>query len=354
MAKSKKNKHKANRKRTQKYTGPIPVQFAKHLKDIIRVKSTGMEEYNYLVEEKYRTNATTTYIKTRKNTPLYEIYKDDDKCFYIAQQVVSLTWYKYHKIIYKMSQSILDYIDNTFCIPDDYDEILNNLPQKIIYVDLSDTNLMTYDGQKIYGFFINIASTPYQEYVDMSSSEHFRVNLKDNEKKALEYTGILSVVSDLLPTVSRIAPIDEIMRYDHNTPSDYVGTQHNIWLTELVFKMALYLCITKPNIENKKITPTKNGTHQSADVTIVDLSDQYKEGPVFDPHKTEKTVYEKDGESENSDNHMPPHIRSGHWQTYWTGKGRAVPVQKFVKECLVNCKDASKLPTVGRVVKEDK
>lgn len=355
MAKSKKNKHKANRKRTQNlYTGPIPVQFVKHLKEIIRTKSKGIAEYNYLVDEKYKTNTTTTYITMRSsNKPLYEIY-NDDTYIPIAGQITALTWYKYSKIIYKMSQSILDYIDDTFCIPDDYDEILNNLPQKIIYVDLSDTNLMTYDGQKIYGFFINIASTPYQEYVDMSGGEHFRVNLKDNEKKALEYTGILSVVSDLLPTVSRIAPIDEIMRYDHNTPSDHVGTQHNIWLTELVLKMALYLCITKPNIENKKITPTKNGTHQSADVTIVDLSDQYKEGPVFDPHKTEKTVYEKDGESENSDNHMPPHIRSGHWQTYWTGKGRAVPVQKFVKECFVNCDDASKLPTVGRVVKEDK
>lgn len=352
MAKSKKNKHKANRKRTQKYTGPIPVQFAKHLKDIIRTKSTGMEEYNYLIEEKYKTNTTTTYIKTRKNNPLCEVYKDDGDCFLIAGQVLSLTWYKYSKTIYKMSQSILDYIDNTFRIPDYYDDILNNLPQKIIYVDLSNTDIMTYDGDKIYGFFINVSSVPYQEYVDTSTGEHFK--FEDNESKSLEFTGILSAVSDHLPTITIVAPINEIIN-KREIPYDFVGAQYNIWIRELMLKIALYLCISKPNnIETKKIDSTKNGTHQSADVTIVDLSDQYKEGLVFDPHKNEKTVYEKDGESENTDNHMPPHIRSGHWQTYWTGKGRTVPVQKFVKECFVNCEDASKLPTVGRKIKEDK
>ena len=357
MAKSKKNKHKANRKRTQKlYTGPIPIQYVKRLKENIRTKSNSMVEYNHLVDEKYKANKITTYINMKRiNKPLYEIYKnDDDKCYHIARQVLCLTWYKYHKTIYKMSQSILDYIDNTFCIPDDYDEILNNLPQKIIYVDLSNTDLMTYDGDKIHGFFINISSIPYKDYISESGSERFRVNLKENEERSLEFVGILLDDSDQLPATSVFAPIDEIMGYDHNTPSDYVGTQYNVWLTELVLKIALYLCITKPNIENKKITPAKNGTQQSANVTIVDLSDQYKEGPVFDPHKTEKTVYEKDGESDNTDNRMPPHIRSGHWQTYWTGKGRTVPVQKFVKECFVNCEDASKLPTVGRKIKEDK
>ena len=195
MAKSKKNKHKANRKRTQKYTGPIPVQFAKHLKDIIRVKSTGMEEYNYLVEEKYRTNATTTYIKTRKNTPLYEIYKDDDKCFYIAQQVVSVTWYKYHKIIYKMSQSILDYIDNTFCIPDDYDEILNNLTLDEIDKFEDDGKLPSaLEKIVVYDPATNLfVSKEYPDvmignmYDILEASEYIMANKSDKVEEAMEF-----------------------------------------------------------------------------------------------------------------------------------------------------------------------
>ena len=351
MAKSKKTKHK-NRKRTQNlYTGPIPVQFVKHLKELIRSKSKSMSEYNALVDEKYKSNTTTTYINMgMSNKPLCEIYNNGEG-FAIAGQVVALTWYKYSKTIYKMSQSILDYIDNTFCIPDNYDEILNNLPQKIIYVDLSDTNMMTYDGDPIHGFFINVSLTPYQEYVDMSTGEHYK--FEDNKEKALEITGILSVVSNQLQTtMTMIGSINAIASRDHNTPSDYVGNQYSVWLNKLVLKMALYLCISKPNVENRKIEPTKNGTHQSADVTIVDLSDQYKEGPVFDPHRKEKVIREHET-SDEPGYHVQPHIRAGHWHTYWTGEGRTVPVQRFVKETFVNCDDATKLPTVGRKIKED-
>lgn len=346
MAKSKKTK----RKRTQNlYTGPIPVQFVKHLKELIRLKTKTMSEYNAIVDEKYKSNATTTYISVgMSNTPLCEIYKDD--CFTIAGQVLALTWYKYSKTIYKMSQSILDYIDSTFCIPDEYDEILNSLPQKVIYVDLSDTDMMTYEGDKIYGFFINVSATPYQEYVDMSTGEHYKI--KDINERVLEFTGILSVVPDQMPTITVIGSINVIANRDHNIPSDRVGNQYSIWLNELVLKMALYLCISKPNIENKKIESTKNGTHQSADLTIADLSDQYKEGPVFDPHQKEKVVREHET-SDEPGYHVQPHIRTGHWHTYWTGKGRTVPIQKFVKETFVNCDDATKLPTVGRKIKED-
>lgn len=346
MAKSKKTKCK---RRQNLYTGPIPVQFVKHLKELIRLKSGTMSEYNALVDEKYKSNATTTYIGVgMSNKPLCEIYNDD--CFTIAGQVLALTWYKYSKTIYKMSQSILDYIDSTFCIPDDYNEILNSLPQKVIYVDLSDTDMMTYDGDKIYGFFINVSATPYQEYVDMTSGKHYKI--KDIYERVLEFTGILSVVPDQMPTITVIGSINVIANRDHNIPSDRVGNQYSIWLNELVLKMALYLCISKPNIENTKMEPTKNGTHQSADVTIVDLSDQYKEGPVFDPHRKEKVVREHET-SDEPEYHVQPHIRTGHWHTYWTGKGRTVPIQKFVKETFVNCDDATKLPTVGRKIKED-
>jgi hypothetical protein len=347
MAKSKKTKHKVNRKRTQNLSGPIPVQFVKRLKSRILAKSKTMSDYNSLVDEKYKTNKTTTHINMGGG-PLWKIY-NDDSCFPIAGQIISLTWYKYSKTIYKMSQSILDYIDNTFCIPDNYDEILNNLPQKIIYIDLSDTNMMTYDGDPIYGFFINVSSAHFHEVINMPTDE-FKVEAP--EVRALEIVGILSAVSDQLPTINIIAIINDIVSHDYDSPSDYVANQHKNWLMKLVLKMTLYLCISKPNIENRKIDPTKNETHNSTDVTIVDLSDQYKEGPVFDPHRKEKVVREHEA-SDEPGYHVQPHIRAGHWHTYWTGEGRTVPVQKFVKETFVNCDDATKLPTVGRKIKEE-
>ena len=354
MAKSKKTKHKVKRKRTQQnlYTGPIPVQFVKHLKELIRSKSKSMSEYNALVDEKYKSNTTTTYINMgMSNKPLCEIYNNGE-CFAIAGQVIALTWYKYSKTIYKMSQSILDYIDNTFCIPDEdeYDEILNNLPQKIIYVDLSDTNMMSYEGDKIYGFFINVSSTPYREYIDMSNGEHYKI--EDIKERALEFTGILSVVSDQLPTMTVIGSINAIASRDHNIPSDYVGNQYSIWLNKLVLKMALYLCISKPITESiKKINPTNN---TQKDLTIIDLGDQYKEGSVFDPHRKEKVKYVRKASEGEPSYHVQPHIRTGHWHTYWTGKDRSVPIQKFVKECFINCDDATKLPTIGRKIKDVK
>ena len=302
-----------------------------------------------MVDLKYKTNIPIVTMSFDKSLRIKDLPSGEQSA--IGCLLLALGWYKYSKTMYKISEPLINYIDE-MQIPDNYEDILHALPQQYIYVDLRQTDIMSYNGEKMYGLYVN--TIPHVKW------DHEEWGLPNNG----EYNGDTDIMVEYTFITSRnnkavflSGPMCCYFVRSHiicDHKSDEVDAGYYVWFSTLVLKILLYLGITKPH--NTKISTKHDKNIMSntpIDHSIIDLDELYREGAVFDPHKIEKNVYEKDGESENTGNHIPPHIRAGHWQTYWTGKGRTVPVQKFVKECFVNCDDASKLPTVGHVVKKD-
>ena len=341
---------------------PLPLQHARianariteDMKSLTKITEVPIDT-SYVLADPVKVVTDMVDLKYKTNMPIVDIPFDKSlriSDFPSSQQsalgclLLALEWYKYSKTIYKISESFINYIDE-IQIPDNYEDILHTLPQQYIYIDLRESNIMTYTGEKIYGLYVN--TIPRVEW--------------EHEERGLPNIDTMVEYSFITPRNNKAIFLSGPMYWycvrNHilcdREPSDDVDTSYYLWLSTLVLKILLYLGITKPyNTKISKPQHDKNNiSNSTTNHIIIDLDKMYREGAVFDPHKTEKTVYEKDGESENTGNHMSPHIRSGHWQTYWTGKGRTVPVQKFVKECFVNCDDASNLPAVGHVVKED-
>lgn len=348
---------------------PLPVQHARianariteDMKLLTKITEAPIDT-SYVLADPVKLITDMVDLKYKTNVPIVNISFDKSlriKDLPISQQsalgclLLVLEWYKYSKTIYKISEPLINYIDE-IQIPDNYEDILRTLPQQYIYVDLRQSGIITYTGEKIYGLYVNTiprVEWDHEEWGLPNNGEH-----NNDIDIMVEYSVITSRNNN---AIFLSGPMGWYVVRNHiicdTEPSDEVDYLYCLWLDTLVLKILLYLGITKPH--NTKISKPNHSKNNMINTPIdhsnIDLDKLYREGAVFDPHKTEKIVYEKDGESDNTDNHMPPHIRTGHWQTYWTGKGRTVPVQKFVKECFVNCDDASKLPTVGHVVKKD-
>lgn len=349
MGKSKKKNKGRNMKNAASIKSlPLPVKFVMARNSSINreIKSLSTEGgtllrdlYTNYTDSCHKTNIAvwdTILITSLEKHLIYGFNKEqrEEKIKETASNVISLIWSNYGKVMYKVSKSLFDYIDDG-PIPENYIKLIENVPQKNVYIDLSKCEVQDYYGKKITGAFVNIG------YI---IEEH-------SKEKVIETVVTQTGVNDfhyLYTQINQCASTEV-------TPSNAPESGWSRWFNTTILKILLYMSIVKPSefeIKNKQTKPNKGGKHQ--DYNTIDLGECYKEGTVFDPHKTKKTVYEGQKEEPvKTGAHMPPHVCSGHWRTYWTGKGRTVPVQKFVKEYLVNCEDASKLPTVGRKIKEE-
>lgn len=151
-------------------------------------------------------------------------------------------------------------------------------------------------------------------------------------------------------------------RYQRECVDDKVKEYIN--LAEKMLQLVLYICSVNADVQ--PVEPEPSGIMRR----VEDIKDCYREIRKWDVgmrivsqnrRRNEKHTEETTRQSGRPNNEpvvhykLAPHVRRGHWHTYWTGKKDGSEKRKLVLKWIpftyVNVEESGELPTVINVVK---
>ena len=225
-----------------------------------------------------------------------------------------------NKQVYQPDNDFLELLLETPLMSFNY-QSLRNMPYKNIYIDISSAS------NEIHGAFVYISEITDVSIIDIilvkpdNSLQHsyYLVNHMENEYHLQE--------------VPKRDISQEIM---------------SIW------QMFLYLCSENANVEKNQ--ETEKTYHPGK--TIKNKFSEIRKWDVGIRIGSSIRQYKKDTEQDNKTTHTinhrkspRPHMRKAHWHKYMTGKGRKIPVIRWIEPTFVLTKSCENLPvTVHPVV----
>jgi hypothetical protein len=134
-------------------------------------------------------------------------------------------------------------------------------------------------------------------------------------------------------------------------------TTKAIALLQTILGPILYLCSDQPDIRNRKrpaerpvrLSPAKKRKKLKVPRGQVIWETGFTIGPRL--REAERVRYVTDPDQPH--NRVRPHIRKAHWHVYWTGKGRTIPILKWVHPCFINLDPDNPGTTIRNVTRPD-
>ena len=315
---------------------------------------------------KDRAEAFNRFLSVKENTNMEERVKDttrdiedniiDSSVYYFSDMSYMLKkWHRY-KQVYRFHKSLADRLAETN-LNGFYPTILENLPFKTFYIDMSAFKIPA-DLQPTYK-----DSTPDKNNILLGALVNI---MRDDHSGDLE-TGELcpSYVMHMMlySQPSRFAWTRYVYRADKKVglkdgfPSGPIMDSLGDFVPAFLVNAVIYIASNNSDIaptpkrkakRNPKINPRKLLLENS----IQDWSAGYVIGP-----KIEKALQEYNTEYEITGTHNAPrpHVRGAHWHHYWTGPkdGERTLILRWVDETLVNCTDEKFLPITERRSKKN-
>ena len=313
-------------------------RFKEFTREIDQTKEYEMSEEDYIFDPDkiIRDNSNKDYDFSA--TPQGEIVASYLDTAYVLRKFLK------NKQVYSIHPTLADSLAETN-ISGFYPNILDNLPFKTFYIDM--TNIEYYYNESLFlGVFVNIIKdtnavdetgnsvTQYLMHMVFITSPHSfcwcrfvyygdqgKVSLKDGFSRG-------SVIEDMGDWI----------------PSFIVNT-----VAYIASNNAEMAVISRPHKHNRK--QRFNPRKALLENTITNWNVGYVIGP-----KIEKAL--KDYESEEIGTHASPrpHIRGGHWHHYWTGpkSGEQTLIVHWINETLVNCDSIEEVAITERRSKKQK
>ncbi len=241
-------------------------------------------------------------------------------------------------------------------------DILKNMPYPCGYFETP--NLL---GEQFHGFFVCF---------DMENKmELMKFMILNNNGESVNICSIELLTGHTLKECVESPLKLQYSKQDVTTEADkYIG------LVEKMLQLVLYVCAVNADIQQAE--PTKKTVKPKS---IADIKDKYKEvnrwnvgnhivKKIRNLNKkcnSYKNINETEGnnpsrninETENNEkklqkqHHITPHVRRGHWQSYWIGKRDGSEERKLVLRwkhfIYVNATEPEKLPVMINCIKDD-
>ena len=213
-------------------------------------------------------------------------------------------------------------------------ELLYRLPEWGLYVPLPQTTEL-YGGIRTVGFFASLWFAPKEMVAPAPGGVqlHIALHLESGEV----YPVALWLQGDLNSIME--SGFEYLKAHGHPKidPDPEETSEHNR-SNAFIIKLLLYLCSEKPDLSGLVGPPTPQKMRGGEERIFAAQS----------PHLIEvgyrlgagiRRARELEGTHDNSGRRgLPktPHIRKAHYQLYWTGVGRTVPITHWVSAMLVN------------------
>jgi hypothetical protein len=232
------------------------------------------------------------------------------------------------KDYYVFDRNLLESLLNTKNMDEIPDDLLRNFPSWAGYVYMENTSITIndtdYNGVMLYPAASTFSPDKdcmyYVFYSDMHNKKFFgRFNFgKGSFSSALE--GEKELFIDRAAEANR--DITGQIEMSYEVAQDLMGTKHNDLLelsykvaAEVVFKIALYLCSSKPDIkgDTKAIAFKRNALAKGV----------FKPREKINIIQVGREVAKRIMASQTSGgtgSPKSPHLRRGHWHGYWVGK----------------------------------
>jgi hypothetical protein len=308
-------------------------------------------------EERILMNLLQRQQKDKKQAEKIEYIFQGDKLS--PYSVLSFIYWRYTKLIYRLSNDIVrdvagTYVDN---IPD---QVLKEFPAWSIYVAAEELHTELPTPYPIHGFF-------FYPLVNHDGNI-IRLFIVDDLKQGQGISGLKEKDVDVVDNIVRIKDsregliesrtmecIDgEVVVTINEEIKDFRDREFNLLNAQL--SMVLYICSQKNDIReaDKSKRPGKNKgqpypSHESPAADIREWDVGIRMGQAIRQYRQSETAGEDKLTTTAS---KRPHIRRGHWHTYWTGSRKPElayerkPKLKWLPPVPINSEDVDSLPVV--------
>ncbi|QJT82322.1 protein finQ [Kosakonia sp. MUSA4] len=273
--------------------------------------------------------------------------------------ILSFIYWRYTKKIYRLSDDIISDVASTYVdnIPA---QVLKELPAWSIYVSAEDLHTELPTSYPINGFFF------YPLY--NNDGNIIRLFIIDDLKQGQGISGLKEKDVDVVGNIIRIKDsreglidsrtmecIDgEVVVTVNEEIKDFREREFNLLNAQL--SMVLYICSQINDI--REISPLKRPQknkrlvqldHESPATVIREWDVGIRMGQAIRQFRQSETAGETRPATTSS---KRPHIRRGHWHTYWTGSRKPElaherkPKLKWLPPVPVNSEDVDGLPVV--------
>lgn len=303
------------------------IEQAKDYLDCLLSDGIQTEEFFRYIMPTNNPHILADFLKTGTNsakmtqTVLAKHGKDYTKANSKLLSLCNLYGWMQNKQVYQPDKDFLELLLETPLMAFNY-QTLRNMPYKNIYIDISSTS-----SHEIHGAFVYISEIAEISVIDIilvksdNTLQHsyYLVNHRDDEYHLKE--------------VPKRDISQEIM---------------SIW------QMFLYLCSENANVEKNQETektyhPGKTIKNKFSEIRKWDVG--IRIGSSIRQYKKDT---ERDNKTPHTINHRKsprPHMRKAHWHKYMTGKGRKIPVIRWIEPTFVLTKNCENMPvTIHPVV----
>ena len=330
-----------------------PLQMIKDYNKKGRITWEQMDEMRTVLRKRgrYKTSdlAYITLLEVLFAMNCYDKIRDDEyeNAVRIANIVSALASWRISKQVYRFNMDLELALYQQAGDDQIPVEVLKSLPYPCVYME--SPNLQ---DDQYHGFFV---------YYDMDQYGtdvlKFLVLCRNGQEVAVR--GF-----ELLEGKTLRECIAEVLRKCYQRESVDDEVQEHIELAEKMLQLVLYICSANADIQ--PVEPKTSGTLRRFE----DIKDCYREIRKWDVgmrmvsqnrRRTEKHIKKTKQQSGRS-NYEPvvhyrlaPHVRRGHWHTYWTGKkdgsAKRKLILKWIPFTYVNVGKLEELPTVVNVMK---
>ncbi|EIA4509398.1 protein finQ [Escherichia coli] len=272
--------------------------------------------------------------------------------------ILCFIYWRYTKKIYRLSEDIISDVANTYVdnIPA---QILKELPSWSIYVSAENLHTILPTSYPIHGFF-------FYPFLD-NNGNIIRLFIIDDLKQSQGTTGLKEKDVDVVNNIIRIKDsreglldsrkmecIDgEVVVTVNEKLKDFRDREFNLLNAQI--SMVLYICSQINDIKEKnqfkRSEKHKKHVHTHHELPAQNIR-EWDVGIRMGQAIRQYRQAEPTGKERTTIGSKRPHIRRGHWHTYWTGSKKPElaherkPRLIWLPPVPVNLEDVNKLPVV--------
>lgn len=227
-------------------------------------------------------------------------------------------------------------------------DIFFSLPAWCCYIDLDGVPFAVVDNEKVLGFFVYLDSDA------VTGTREIRLAIVHDGPQDFVMANLPFVIDSgcslndmfrgsIAKHLTLVSPDSPTARQLKALPDEEIRRSSAMYAP--LFNLVLYLCSKGADIlapaKTRPVRVSKNPKKQKKNRR---LPVEYRVGTRIGAAL--RQARESSSGAAGSGSRKSPHIRKPHWHLYWTGKGRAVPVVKFMDIIPVNVGKEPNLPVV--------